>query len=413
MADTLQASPDTPWMTALADRLRDKLPEGIRKMTAANPVLGALAGSIAAPQLEAVSRGLRNWSYGDKFFHGRANEPIIGPRQEDMLAAAPVGVPGQLGGASKSIFVPAKALRTRHELGSADLARARGATPEELWARYQLLKNPRRPKDMNPQWLAEIDDSTATLSPTVARMTPAQREDAVQLLEPIYQHGARLRTRNMDLPADNTYELQDYIQHPELLAKFPELRTIPVTTKFDPSNPSRGTYNPEKNTIGINTAQFFSAPTMGGDRAVLGTTLHEATHALQQKYDMPSGASVDLLDRPKEVWDIAAEALRARKQDMAPETLRHWEMLLDSQNKRRFDVYKQTPGEQFARLAQERLGLTPYSRAATMPSTYGLDEVADPKFANSVLGGAKHILENPTRQPGELLDWLRGWGQAR
>jgi hypothetical protein len=243
--------------------------------------------------------------------------------------------------------------------------------------------------------------------------TDQEKYNTLMKLEPIAREGAARRVIGLDLPKDSpTQFMSDAIEHPELFNKFPEMETAMLRLKHDPTDPMRGEYaRGDMPLLSVNSAPFYTgnSPANSGP---LGTALHEGSHFLQHRYDMPGGAASSSFRRPPEVWAQAQRGL-----DLAgpidARLRQQWESLLRQKSNPQ-KLYADSPGEQMARLAQERMRMSQFNRNLIDPNEQLTDfqSAVDPEFARKVLDYSQNSISNSI-DPKYIIEALRKSGHAR
>lgn len=282
--------------------------------------------------------------------------------------------------------------------------------------------------------------------------------DVVPMRE-ISDAGARLILENV---VDGTGLLGDILDHPELFAAVPELANIPVN--FHRSGPAGlfGGYLPEEGIIDLYPetmlARLVSDEEASGRNALgildarsretltnemLSTLLHEAQHAVQEHFGLPSGANLyrammlsdemgregvsrwdaerhpgvlpnwhitmrqdqidrlrnDMLDLNPRDSDYISNAQRLDDQmdrlreeqepyvqyilsPMRPEGVEYESTYPEDQGLSLFDIYHYAPGEVVARNVQNRREKTPEELAQSYPGD--TRDITDPDLLRSV-----------------------------
>jgi hypothetical protein len=139
-----------------------------------------------------------------------------------------------------------------------------GASPQEIWAKTQRMQ------DGHGNWVDEIDDS-----------------------------GAKF-IENPNIPDGVEPTLKDYLDHPALYERYPELgETAAWKTNSPEMNPGEGAYSPpgvtEKGEVTFKPTQPYSKDYQyEADADNLKLLLHEAGHGVQEFGGMPRGGSPDM-----------------------------------------------------------------------------------------------------------------------
>lgn len=139
-----------------------------------------------------------------------------------------------------------------------------GASPQEIWAKTQRMQ------DGHGNWVDEIDDS-----------------------------GAKF-IENPNIPDGVEPTLKDYLDHPALYERYPELgETAAWKTNSPEMNPGEGAYHPpgvtEKGEVTFKPTQPYSKDYQyEADADNLKLLLHEAGHGVQEFGGMPRGGSPDM-----------------------------------------------------------------------------------------------------------------------
>lgn len=139
-----------------------------------------------------------------------------------------------------------------------------GASPQEIWAKTQRMQ------DGHGNWVDEIDDS-----------------------------GAKF-IENPNIPDGVEPTLKDYLDHPALYERYPELgETAAWKTNSPEMNPGEGAYSPpgvtEKGEVAFKPTQPYSKDYQyEADADNLKLLLHEAGHGVQEFGGMPRGGSPDM-----------------------------------------------------------------------------------------------------------------------
>jgi hypothetical protein len=243
-------------------------------------------------------------------------------------------------------------------------------------------------------------------------MSPAEVAEMVRQQGPIdAMQRANMMQRAQDFPKPDTYKMEDFLYHPELYARFPEMRNKSVKVINDPGKTSRGWYQSKTGEIGLNTNALLKNPSEGGAPGVIG---HEATHGLQADYDLPGGSNAGNYKMTSDLEQFLRDGLDNSRMGESPETIKHWENLLDKSHEEAWKRYLKAPGEQHARLAQERFSFSPDERQFYDPNKRlkELWDQPDPEFAYHLKSAAKSLMD-AGRDPHEVPSILRSWGTIK
>jgi hypothetical protein len=214
------------------------------------------------------------------------------------------------------------------------------------------------------------------------------------------------------IPVEGEYRQGDFLDHPELYKDFPELMDEKVKVYYDPKTPSKGSYNRGAKETRLNIAAPFNYSDEGG--GVLGTNLHELTHSLADKYNLPQGATTAMYQADPSAWGrLESEMSRPEfRESLGPEGARHAANLLKRSGDKTFKIYQDAPGEMYASASQKRFGMDPGLRQALDPNKHELKDIydqPDPDFAYYLLHSLKHVNEKGG-STDPIADWLRNWG---
>lgn len=202
--------------------------------------------------------------------------------------------------------------------------------------------------------IREIDDSSASLNQSK--------------IEEIFEN------RNIKKPTIKegdykSYELEDWLKHNELYAKYPELRNTPLIIENNPADRYNAMWNGQY--ISINIANKKGVPK--------DVILHEIQHAIQNKEKWARGGSLksatrDVLKQREE----ALEVLNEKRKDFFNkdgeligdfDEFNKFELVRDKlksksvTHEQAVEAYKSLWGEQQARATQQRMNYTPKQRA--------------------------------------------------
>jgi hypothetical protein len=152
----------------------------------------------------------------------------------------------------------------------------------------------------------------------------------------------------------------ELIHHPSLFEKFPRLKDV----KFKEERSSRfaGKYDPDRDTISLNTDYNHRGPLFQGQ-----SLIHEVGHALQHHYGLPGGANP---------MSARSRLTQARDQGLVSDRL-YWD-LMDMPSD---DVYHRAWGEGLSNAAMNAVGWDSLQRKATPPwlrMTDNQDRILDP-----------------------------------
>jgi len=153
-----------------------------------------------------------------------------------------------------------------------------------------------------------------------------------------------------------TQKLGDFLEHPELYMRHPELADVPVSVGFSPGGDKYGgAFNPSGQKMKV------LAPGKATKDNPLLALLHETQHAIQSKEGLPQGSDFKAIER-----DLAASVTHHSE---PAETLR----LADKIKHEAFQRYLLTEGEMGARMTERRRPLTGIERRQLFPFDSNLD----------------------------------------
>lgn len=327
--------------------------------------------------------------------------PRITPTHEGATTLEDVGAaiaPG-VGGVAKdfalltkgkplglSIMGPESKLWNKEMAFNAARMEAKGIEPEEILQKTGMVRG------LDNQWRSELSDQ-------FAKMKRGETFDEIHRrgsLNGIWHKGET--------------KIEDVLEHPELFEAYPHLKDIKVVThKAD--NPTRGSYNQEKNLISIRED-------LTPDEAK-SVMLHELTHGIQAKEEFNRGANAQQLiqhfEQKKQALLPEIEALNAEMSiaNKAGDSAKYEELI----NKRDdlamqyikmkpeqlgYETYLKHGGEAEARLVQNRMNLSPEELRQYFPykkgaKEYGLDINPDEAIITTQHPGT-------INQPAQSLD---------
>lgn len=194
-------------------------------------------------------------------------------------------------------------------------------------------------KDINGNWVVEIDDSNAAVKHELSYV-------------PYEEEGVKPE-----------FTLKDIFHHPELYEAFPYLKDVKVTKSMN--NSYYGGYSPETNTISLNTNLIREH---GED--LKSTILHEIQHAVQD-YEMNQGNFKSGGTDPESVMHdtVAGYKVYQKLKEQGKLTDKESALLenLFANARTDYDWYSRNPGEVEARNVQARAHLSKEARREILP----------------------------------------------
>lgn len=266
-----------------------------------------------------------------------------------------------------------------------------GATEDAIWQATGWFKGP------EGKWKFEIPDDALQVrnmempffSNELAKKATGKSitELPMDARSPFVKEGNRLMEEYWKNPDAFLSPLGDYVQHPALLAAYPELGKLRVGQM---SGAYLGGYSPSDKTLryGGGILGMKNVP----QRSVVA---HELNHAVEDIEGFAKGGNTLMAFQNKEAWDILK---RIRKELRTPSTVEQYaksawqsdvvtpEILADykknylpsirkaakdydaaAQSTAAEEYYKRLAGEAAARATQKRLDMTPEELATTHP----------------------------------------------
>lgn len=242
----------------------------------------------------------------------------------------------------------------------------RGATRTEAWQTTGREIVPRHPgtvptdlDDPLATYVREISDVGLRAKPNML-LSPLEKEEMIQKLEPIRQAGARLRAKDADMFIQHKGRLSDFVEHPELFAARPDMQHIPMSVLHELD--AHGSQSPSSGKITIGGNTFLTAPSSGS----LSTTMHELMHNEQGLQGMPLGANPKNYEFDPVLRDKLYEL---NQRTYSAPSKYAWDVYNTSRHRTSpYNLYKNILGEQQARAVQNRLRMSDADRALLPPS---------------------------------------------
>lgn len=191
---------------------------------------------------------------------------------------------------------------------------------ERIWKDHKIIR------DAGGIWVYEIDDSEMKFH----LHGDAQKEHTGELKE--FHDLAKLKRRTKEKSARYSQllkkygspylqkgKLVDYVKHDVLFEKYPQLKDVNIEFKL--LGRDNGSYNPESNTIFLNSTLFLPSEGLKGidseidkiarELEIDNTIIHEIQHVLQHYDERENGSNI-------EVWNN--RLLRGERLPINPET---------------------------------------------------------------------------------------------
>ena len=195
----------------------------------------------------------------------------------------------------KYLFVGAE----KNKIAMAERMEADGASPEEIKRKLNMHR------EADGKWRFETDDSKASFYPNGdARFAgDAEYQRYRELTDKAEKNMLGLSTEELtavekaeraalakkyaNLPKGST--LGDYMTHPELYNKYPDMEEIPFGRVTNLPENTKGAYSPKHNSIVVNSRL------KGND--FKSTIIHETQHAIQEIENFARGSNLKALDK--------------------------------------------------------------------------------------------------------------------